>query len=49
MIQTSQVNKGNLFISGFSGETAADHIDHFHALPYWFNFALKQFNNKKIK
>jgi hypothetical protein len=33
MQQLSRVSSGSLSILGFAGNTAPDHIDHFHALP----------------
>lgn len=33
MQQISEVEKGNLKIWGFAGNTARDHVDHYHALP----------------
>ena len=41
MHQTSEAGEGNFFVFGFDGQTARDHVDHFHALPYWFDFAIK--------
>lgn len=32
MHQTSETNSGNFVILGFDGNTAKDHVDHFHAL-----------------
>jgi len=32
MQQTSEVNVGNFYVFGFAGNTAPDHIDHFHTL-----------------
>jgi len=32
MQQTSEVKSGNFYVFGFAGNTAPDHIDHFHAL-----------------
>ena len=33
MQQLSEVQEGRLRVMGFAGNTAPDHIDHFHALP----------------
>jgi hypothetical protein len=38
MQQLSTTGKGSLHVFGYAGETAADHIDHLHAMPYWFRF-----------
>jgi hypothetical protein len=38
MQQLSKTGKGTLRIFGYAGETAPDHIDHLHAMPYWFRF-----------
>jgi len=35
MQQISEASKGNFSILGFAGNTAPDHIDHFHALYYF--------------
>lgn len=33
MQQLSEVRSGNLLIMGFAGNSAPDHVDHFHAMP----------------
>ncbi|HEU5162240.1 MAG TPA: hypothetical protein VFV54_03750 [Thermoanaerobaculia bacterium] len=33
MQQLSEVHKGNLHILGFAGNSAPDHVDHFHGMP----------------
>lgn len=38
MRQLSTAGKGSLRVFGYAGETAADHIDHLHAMSYWFQF-----------
>ncbi|MCH5715435.1 hypothetical protein [Niabella hibiscisoli] len=35
MQQISEASKGHFSILGFAGNTAPDHIDHFHALYYF--------------
>jgi hypothetical protein len=35
MQQLSEVKNGNFQILGFAGNTAPDHIDHFHGLFYF--------------
>ena len=35
MQQLSEVRAGNLTILGFAGNTAPDHVDHFHAIGAW--------------
>ena len=37
MQQISEVKKGNFEILGYAGNTAPDHVDHFHALYYFLN------------
>ena len=37
MQQLCEVREGNLQILGFAGNTAPDHIDHFHGLYYFLN------------
>ncbi|HEX9652428.1 MAG TPA: hypothetical protein VGA99_01850, partial [bacterium] len=32
MQQLSEARKGNFVVLGFAGNTAPDHVDHFHAL-----------------
>jgi len=46
MHQISEAKKGQFYVFGFDGDTARDHVDHFHALPYWFNFVIGKFNSK---
>ena len=38
MQQTSEVNSGNFWVLGFAGNTAPDHIDHFHALYNYLHY-----------
>jgi hypothetical protein len=33
MQQLSEVHKGNLHVLGFAGNSAPDHVDHFHGMP----------------
>ena len=35
MQQLTRVEKGRFRVFGYAGETAADHIDHIHAMPHW--------------
>lgn len=41
MQQISRVKKGKVEIMGFAGNTAPDHVDHFHGLYYFLNRSLK--------
>jgi hypothetical protein len=41
MQQVSKVRAGNFRVMGFAGNTAPDHIDHLHALPFIFAEVLK--------
>lgn len=34
MHQTSELFLGNFIVLGFDGETAQDHVDHYHAMPH---------------
>jgi len=36
MTQLSSLDLKGLHIRGYSGATAPDHIDHLHAMPFWF-------------
>jgi hypothetical protein len=38
MYQITKASKGTIHVFGYAGETAADHVDHLHAMPYWFRF-----------
>ena len=38
MQQISKAEKGTIHVFGYAGETAADHVDHLHTMPYWFRF-----------
>ncbi len=38
MQQLSEVRRGRLLILGFAGNTAPDHVDHFHALEQWLKY-----------
>ena len=38
MQQLSYVNRGRLYIFGYAGNTAPDHVDHIHAMPAWFKY-----------
>ena len=38
MQQLSRAGKRRLRVFGYAGETAADHVDHLHTMPYWFMF-----------
>ena len=40
----SKTSAGNLAILGFAGNTAPDHIDHFHGLPYFLKTILVNSN-----
>jgi hypothetical protein len=33
MQQLSEVHAGNFRVLGFAGNTAPDHVDHYHAMP----------------
>ena len=35
MQQLTRVKRGKFRVFGYAGETAADHVDHIHAMPYW--------------
>ena len=35
MQQLTRMKKGKFRVFGYAGETAADHVDHIHAMPYW--------------
>ncbi len=35
MQQTSEVRAGRFLLLGFAGNSAPDHVDHFHALEHW--------------
>lgn len=35
MRQLTEVKAGRLRVFGYSGDTAPDHVDHFHAMPAW--------------
>ena len=36
MRQLTKAEKGRFRVFGYAGETAADHVDHIHAMPHWF-------------
>jgi len=38
MLQRSKAARGRFTVIGYSGKTAADHIDHLHAMPAWFKY-----------
>ncbi|MFV1980684.1 MAG: hypothetical protein ACC655_05980 [Rhodothermia bacterium] len=38
MQQLSEVRSGDLLILGFAGNSAPDHVDHFHGMPAFLNF-----------
>ena len=38
MRQVTKTGKGSFRVFGYAGETAADHVDHLHAMPFWFAF-----------
>lgn len=40
MQQLSEVRSGNLLIMGFAGNSAPDHVDHFHAMPEFLQLLL---------
>jgi hypothetical protein len=35
MQRLTRVKRGKFRVFGYAGETAADHVDHVHAMPYW--------------
>jgi hypothetical protein len=35
MQQLSEVHRGGFHVLGFAGNSAADHVDHLHALGEW--------------
>lgn len=39
MQQTSEVRAGGLTLMGFAGNSAPDHLDHLHGLPWWLGRA----------
>lgn len=39
MQQTSEVRAGRFRLMGFDGNSAPDHIDHFHGLEHWLKYA----------
>jgi hypothetical protein len=47
----SETYAGNLTILGFAGNTAPDHIDHFHGLPLFLKMILDEqsVENKRNK
>jgi len=45
MHQTSEAKKGNFIVFGFDGNTARDHVDHYHSMPL---LLCKIFNKKFI-
>lgn len=34
----SLAKRNGLRVFGYAGETAADHVDHLHAMPFWFGY-----------
>jgi len=38
MQQTSEVRAGRFLLMGFAGNSAPDHIDHFHGLEHWLRY-----------
>jgi hypothetical protein len=38
MQQLSSVRRGKLYVFGYAGNSAPDHIDHLHAMPFWFRY-----------
>ena len=38
MQQLSSVRKMRFFIFGYAGNSAPDHVDHLHAMPFWLKF-----------
>jgi hypothetical protein len=39
MQQTSEARAGRFLLLGFAGNSAPDHLDHFHALEQWLRKA----------
>ena len=38
MQQLSEVRRSRLYVFGYAGNSAPDHIDHLHAMPFWFRY-----------
>jgi len=38
MQQLSSVSKRSLYVFGYAGDSAPDHADHLHAMPFWFRY-----------
>ena len=36
MAQLSSAGKRGFYVFGYAGDTAPDHVDHLHAMPFWF-------------
>ena len=41
MQQLSRVDAGGFHVRGYAGNTAPDHIDHLHAMPFWFGLLFR--------
>ena len=38
MQQLSTVDKRRFFVFGYAGDSAPDHVDHLHAMPFWIRY-----------
>ncbi len=38
MLQLSSVSKRRFYVFGYAGDSAPDHVDHLHAMPFWFGY-----------
>ena len=38
MQQLNSARRGKLYVFGYAGNSAPDHVDHLHAMPFWFRF-----------
>jgi hypothetical protein len=38
MQQLSTLRRGRFFVFGYAGNSAPDHIDHLHSMPFWFRY-----------
>lgn len=38
MQQLSSVSKQRFYVFGYAGDSAPDHVDHLHAMPFWFRY-----------
>ena len=38
MQQLSSVRKGRFFVFGYAGNSAPDHVDFLHSMPFWFRY-----------